>query len=255
MTQPTRLLRVAAPLLAALCAACSTTPASIPTAEAPVLQEAPRQRAGGAASFEQHWRERALLQSREGRLGEAAQSWEILAALRPDAVDYRERLLATRRQIEAAVPERLQRGQQAWKRGDLDAASTQFLSVLALQPGETRAADALRAIERERNRSLYLGKLSRITLTRGNGNANGNLRTAKPAPAPADRNDVEHAALLRTQGETDAAIALLEKYVAARGADPTACRMLSEMYLQKSGAGRMKQPAPARRTTASSPCP
>jgi predicted Zn-dependent protease len=245
-------LRLAALLLAALGAACTTVPPTSAVDAAPA-HDAMRPLTGGAAVFEQRWRERALAQSREGRLGEAAQSWEILAALRPESGEYRARWLAARREIDAAVPERMQRAQQAWKRGDLDAATTQFLSVLAMQPDEPHAADALRAIERERNRSLYLGKLSRITLTRGTGS--GTLRGAKPAPAQADRNDVEHAALLRTQGETDAAIALLEKYVAARGADPEACRMLSEMLLQKSGAGRLKHAAAGAKPTASSPCP
>ena len=245
-------LRLAALLLAALGAACTTVPPTSAVDAAPA-RDAARPLTGGAAVFEQRWRERALAQSREGRLGEAAQSREILAALRPESGEYRARLLATRREIDAAVPERLQRAQQAWKRGDLAAATTQFLSVLAIEPGEPHAADALRAIERERNQALYLGKLSRITLTRGSGG--GSVRGAKPAPAQADRNDVEHAALLRTQGETDAAIALLEKYVAARGADPEACRMLSEMLLQKSGAGRLKHAAAAAKPTASSPCP
>jgi hypothetical protein len=42
----------------------------------------------------------------------------------------------------------------------------QFLSVLALQPDHAQAADALRAIERERNRLQLLGKFSRLTLER-----------------------------------------------------------------------------------------
>ena len=257
MTEHTPPLRLVALLLAALCAACSTAPTAITGADALPAQDEARPRTGGAGNFEQRWHERALAQSRAGRLGEATQSWEILAALRPDVGEYRERLAATRRQVDAAVPERLQRAQQAWKRGELDAASTQFLSVLALKPGEAQAADALRAIERERNRALYLGKPSRVTLARGNANGNGNgaLRGAKPPPTQADRNDVEHAALLRTQGESEAAIALLEKYVAARGTDPAACRMLSELYLQRTGAGRMKQPAPVAGPRASSPCP
>ena len=257
MNQHTPPLRLVALLLAALCAACSTAPTALPGADSLPPQEEARGRSAGAAAFEQRWHERALAQSRAGRLGEATQSWEILAALRPDVGEYRERLAATRRQVDAAVPERLQRAQQAWKRGELDAASTQFLSVLALKPGEAQAADALRAIERERNRALYLGKPSRITLARGNGT--GALHGAKPASTQAsnqaDRNDVEHAALLRTQGESEAAITLLEKYVAARGTDPAACRMLSELYLQRTGAGRMKQPASPAGPRASSPCP
>jgi len=236
-------------VLAVLTAACGTNPVLAPDARGG-QPEARTPLTGAAAAFEQRLRERALVQQREGRLAEASQSWEILVALRPDAGDYRDRFGATRRQIDALLPERMQRAQQAWKRGELDAASSQFLAVLALQPEHVQAAEALRSIERERNRALYLGKLSRITLARG-----GALRSARPGAAD-DRNDVEHAAILRTQGETDAAIVLLERYVTARGADAAACRMLAEMYLQKSGAtGRIKQAGTAGPPTASSPCP
>lgn len=227
--------RLACLLLAALAAGCSTVPSGPGSGATPY--DAPL--AGGAAAFEQRQRERALAQQREGRLGEAAVSWEILVALRPGSADYREKLAEARRQIDVALPQRLQRAQQTWRRGELDAATAQFLGVLALQPDHAQAADALRSIERERNRILYLGKLSRITLARSNGSA---LQAAKTAPA-SDRNDLEHAAMLRTQGELDAAIVLLERYVATRGPDPTACRMLDEMALRKAG------------PKASSPCP
>lgn len=230
-------LRAALLLLAAITAGCGTVPSGPGSGATP--HDAPL--AGGAAAFEQRQRDRALAQQREGRLGEAAVSWEILVALRPGSADYREKLAETRRQIDAAVPQRLQRAQQTWRRGELDTASSQFLGVLALQPDNAQAADALRSIERERNRILYLGKLSRITLTRSNGGA---LQAAKTAPASApDRNDLEHAAMLRTQGELDAAIVLLERYVATRGPDPTACRMLDEMALQKAGAAGRTKPA------------
>jgi hypothetical protein len=55
----------------------------------------------------------------------------------------------TRRQIDAAWLTPAPRG-PAQRRGDLDAASQPHLSVLALQPEHATAADALRAVERER---------------------------------------------------------------------------------------------------------
>ena len=117
-----------------------------------------------ALAFEAALRQRALLQLRQGRLAEAAVSWEILAALRPQSADYRERLAQARRQIAEAVPERLRLAQAALRRGDAEGATTGFLSVLALQPDHAQAADALRALERERNRLHHLGKFSRFTL-------------------------------------------------------------------------------------------
>ncbi|GAB3772175.1 hypothetical protein GCM10028796_42320 [Ramlibacter monticola] len=119
-----------------------------------------------ALAFETALHERALQQQRQGRLADAAASWEILAALRPQQSPYRERLEQARRQIEVEVPERLRLAQAAQRRGDGEAATTHFLAVLALQPDHAQAAEALRAMERERNRQQFLGKFSRFTLER-----------------------------------------------------------------------------------------
>ncbi len=124
------------------------------------------------AAFEQALRARALLQMQQGRLAEAAASWDILGALRPQSREYRERLSQVQGQIDAAVPEQWRAAQQALRRGELDVAETHFLSVLALQPDHAQAAEALRGIERERNRLHFLGKFSRFTLDR------------KPTPSP-----------------------------------------------------------------------
>jgi tetratricopeptide (TPR) repeat protein len=246
-------LRMAALFLAAATSACVSPPEQRPLAD-PVSPASSL--TAPARAYEQRLRERAQVQVRQGRLADAALSWEVLTALRPDAGEYRERLHETRRQIEAALPERLRRAQQAQRRGELDGATAGYLSVLALQPDHEVAADALRAIERERNRINYLGKYSRITLER-----RGGLATAKRPAAALDGNEVEHAALLGSQGEVDAAIALLERYLAVQGADAKACQLLADM-LQKS---KRADPAGARaaRTkqgngaaaTASSPCP
>jgi len=248
-------LRMAALLLAAATGACVSPPEQRPLAD-PAVSPASSLRTP-ASAYEQRLRERALVQVRQGRLAEAALSWEVLTVLRPDAGEYRERLNETRRLIEAALPERLRRAQQAQRRGELDAATASYLSVLALQPDHEAAADALRAIERERNRIHYLGKYSRITLER-----RGGLQSTAKRPANAmEGNEVEHAALLGAQGEVDAAIALLERYLAVQGADAKACQLLAEM-LQKSKrvdavsarAARTKQGNGAA-ATASSPCP
>ncbi|HET8746185.1 MAG TPA: polysaccharide deacetylase family protein, partial [Ramlibacter sp.] len=132
--------------------------------------------AGPVLAFEHALRERALLQMQQGRLAEAAQAWEVLVALRPHSADYRARLARTREQIAELVPERLRLAQAALRRGDSEGASMQFLAVLALQPEHAQAADALRAIERERVRRQHLGKFSRYTLER---------RPPAPPSAPA----------------------------------------------------------------------
>ena len=136
-----------------------------------------------------------------------------------------------RRLVDTLLPDRLQRGAQALKRGDLDAAAVQYLGALSLQPDHAQAADALRQIERERNKRSYLGKHSRLTLTR---RAVTEAQMANPAPAvPLDRNEVEHAAMLATQGELDDAIALLERHLSIDKRDAAACQLLADVYFQK----------------------
>lgn len=116
--------------------------------------------------FEQRQFERAVNLGRQKWLADAALAWEVLVVLRPDVPDYRERLAETRRQIDAAVAERLPRAASAAQRGDIDNATQQYLSILALQPNNALAAGALRALERERNKRQYLGRHSRLTITR-----------------------------------------------------------------------------------------
>lgn len=214
-------------------------------------------------AFEQQLRERARSQGREGRWAEEALSWEILAALRPGAGAYRDRVEETRRMIEAAVPEMLRRAQLALKRGELDAASADFLGVLALQPDHEQAADALRGIERARNKAQYLGRSPRVAVDR---RAPVAPKTGSPTTVqPPDRNELEHATMLGSQGEFDDAIALVERRLARYGSDPKACQLLAELRVQKAKqldrkvsdaiiATRVKQPRYGA-IKASSPCP
>jgi tetratricopeptide (TPR) repeat protein len=207
-------------------AGCASTPAPpAVTMEDEVAPLPPRQ-AVGADGFEQRLRERALQAGRQGQLLEAATSWEILTVLRPGQREYRDRLEETRELIDQALPDRLQRGAQAFKRGELDAAAAHYIAALALAPDNAQAADALRNIERERNKRSYLGKASRVTLARRPAS------DARVVTAP-DRNALEHAAMLAGQGEYDEAILLLERQMAADKRNPSACQLLAEVYVQK----------------------
>ena len=157
-----------------------------------------------------------------------ALAWEVLTVLRPDAAEYRERLAESRKQADAAVAERLQRGAAARQRGELDAATQQYLAALALQPDQPQAADALRAIERERNKRNFLGKFSRLTLTR-----RSMAEATMPAAPAADANELEHASILASQGDIDDAIGVLEKRLVADRRDDAARRLLADVYVQK----------------------
>lgn len=160
--------------IAAVVAGCASTapppePGPITSAAVDRDDDVPRGRAPPLSlqtPFEQRQLERAVMLAQQKWLADAAVAWEVLVVLRPDVADYRERLAEIRRQIDSAVAERLPRAASAAQRGDIDHATRQYLAILALQPHNTPAADALRNLERERNKRLYLGRHSRLTITR-----------------------------------------------------------------------------------------
>ncbi len=179
---------------------------------------------------------------RQGRLADAAIAWDVLLTLRPDATEYRDNLAQTRQRIDAAVAERIARAAQAQKRGDTAAAEQIYLSASALQPDNLVAANALRGIEADRNKRMFLGRPSRLTLTR---RAVSESEMSPSAAATAESNDLEYAAMLAGQGEIDEAIDLMEKRVALVPRDEPSRRLLADLYYQKANAVAVKDKAQA----------
>ncbi|WP_431257427.1 hypothetical protein ACQ86G_22675 [Roseateles chitinivorans] len=233
---------VLALLTAVVLAACTGGPGALRN---------PEGTAGAPPSaFELAQVQRAQEQGKDGQLADAAWTWEALTVLRPDNAGYRDSLAATRQQIDAGVAERLDKAKAAHKRGDLDGATTQYLSALSLQPDNEPAADALRGLEKERNQKSYLGKPARVTLRKAAPApvaakpaapakaqaATSGAPAKEPAPAVAagpDRNELEHIAMLSAQGEVDEPIRLLEKRAPQDRNDPSAKRLLADLYVRK----------------------
>jgi hypothetical protein len=160
----------------ASCGSQPPAPAGPAAAPRPAPAAAATSRSDGIEAFERQQRERADTAQRQGRLADAALAWEVLTALKPQRSEYRERLAATRSQIQAAVDDRLGKAAAAQKRGELDGAVQHYLAVLALEPAHEAAADALRAIERERQKR-HAGRLARDPLQkRSNGEADPRLQ-------------------------------------------------------------------------------
>ena len=237
-------------LMSLLLAACAATPPAAPPSADPPQDPPPAPVVvlpAEPTAYELRQKERAQALSRQGRLADAALVWELLATIRPTVAEYRERLNELQRQITAAVADRQQRGEQALARGQLDAATQQFLAALALQPDNQRVAEALRGVERERVKRTHLGKLSRNTLTRRAiseaemAATDGNMAAAESLAAnpgaaagiPDERNEVEHASLLAGQGEWDEAIAMLERHLRTNRRDEAARELLADVYFQK----------------------
>lgn len=230
-------------VMAAALAACTGGPGALRN---------PEGSAGSPPSaFELAQVQRAQEQVKDGQLADAAWTWEALTVLRPENAGYRDSLAATRQQIDSGVTERLDKAKAAHKRGDLDGATTQYLGALALQPDNEAAADALRALEKERNQKSYLGKPARVTLRKAappvaakpaatakaqastsGAPAKEPAQTAAAAAGP-DRNELEHIAMLAAQGEVDEPIRLLEKRAPQDRNDPSAKRLLADLYVRK----------------------
>lgn len=214
----------------ALTVACVSPPPAEPAPE-PVVRTtlAPVAATSPHPAFEQRQRERALSLAREGRLADAVVAWEVLIVLRPDVAAYRERFDEVNRQIDATVAERLARAAQAARRGEIDGAMQLYLGVLAVEPDQAKAANALRALERERVKRNYVGKYTRFTLTRRS-ISDGEM---KSAPKLEERNELEHASMLAGQGDFDDATALLEQRLKTNPREPATQRLLADLYFQK----------------------
>jgi tetratricopeptide (TPR) repeat protein len=94
-------------------------------------------------------RERAAALAGQGKLREASEEWKVALTIDPqDAISLEESKKLDDR-IKQAVADRLARGQDALKRGVHLEARSYFLAVLALDPSNREAFDALQARVRE----------------------------------------------------------------------------------------------------------
>ncbi|TAK87540.1 MAG: hypothetical protein EPO09_18730 [Aquabacterium sp.] len=211
-------------LFSMMLAACTSTP--------PVDQSAAHSPAVDA--FEQRTLANAQSQMQQEHLAEAVLSWEALSLLRPGHPMYAQQLKQARDLVAQKVAEQLPAARQARQRGALDEASQRYLSILALQPDNTGAAQALRDIEQQRNKQLYLGRYSRLTLAKAASSkqmAQG--KQAANTTLAAERNALEHAALLAGQGEFDDAITLLQQELVARPKDGATIALLADVYYRQ----------------------
>lgn len=199
-------------------------------------------------AFEQATLIEAQANMQQGHLAEAAMNWEVLSVLRPSRAAYAQQLAQTRELIAQKVTAQLPAARQAHQRGLLDEASQRYLAILALQPDHTAAAQALRDIEQQRNKQRYLGRYSRLTLAKAaTSKQMAQGKQAANTTLAAERNALEHAALLAGQGEFDDAITLLQQALAARPKDGATINLLADVYFRQAGSleGRDKPAAVA----------
>jgi tetratricopeptide (TPR) repeat protein len=199
-------------------AACASAPEQIPdgprvplaTTRPVIVLPSPDP---GIGAFEQRQRDAARHAAQQGRWVDAIWAWDVVLALRPNDAAARAERDAAQSTASTLAADRLSKARQARQRGDAESAIKLYLEVLAVAPDDQMAADALRDIERARAR-------------RGSLSAARTAQIAQRAAAGGDRNELEHASMLATQGELDAAIALL----IPQASDPRARAMLADVY-------------------------
>jgi hypothetical protein len=206
-----------------------------------VAQPAPSEAAAPAPSgvplnpalpaFEARQREAADSATQRGRWAEAIWALDVLQALNPNDATLKARRAQAEESVKLAASERRQQATLAQQRGDGEAATRLHLEVLSLQPTpglQAEAAEALRALERERVARQHLGISARQAFARSPGQETLNVKAAS-----AGRNDVEHASMMAAQGDVGGAIALLKPVNVQPNADPAARRLLADLYLRQ----------------------
>jgi tetratricopeptide (TPR) repeat protein len=181
----------------------------------------------------------------EGRWAEAGTHWEILLLLRPDQQDYVKELAEARSHSNHAAAEYLQEAEQARGQGQPNRAATLYLKALSADPGNDKAAQALRDTERERARRANFGP----SVRGGTGEIPLNLRrSSKPAATPStvEGRELDAAILLLHQGDDSAAaFQTLETYARKNPHDDLGRRALQDAYVdlarQRSKQGKKEE--------------
>jgi hypothetical protein len=96
------------------------------------------------AALAARFRERALQQEQAGEPRRALESWRVVAALRPDAVEPRRRVEELGARLSAEAARRYEAGMARLGSGEIDAARRELLLALAADPGHAAALDALK---------------------------------------------------------------------------------------------------------------
>jgi len=225
------------------CATRAPEPGRVEPAPAPPT---PPPVAAPLHDYERLQRDRAERAEAQGRWAEAALAWEVLSLLGPDDAGVRERLLRARAQIAQQIAGQRALAQAAQRRGDTDAAMQAWLSLLALDPSDRDAADALRQIERERNRRSQVGRFARSPLAPRRANdASQALSPMANEAARSANSQREHATMLARQGDLDGAIALLRDNAQWRNL-PAHRALLADLYVRKAESLKSAQPEAAR---------
>ena len=156
-------MRVLGMVLLGAAGGCAVPPPAEPPTAPEIAAPVPRAPAP-ADEAERVLRERAEAHVQQRRWADALVQWELLALLKPEAGEYRERAERTRLTLRQAAEKSLALAEQAHRGGNLERAVIEYLRVLSVDRDNARAAQGLREIERERTRRIYMNRPPRIVM-------------------------------------------------------------------------------------------
>jgi hypothetical protein len=219
-------------VLATLAGCASEPPATGLPASVPDGSRAPARSLDAQAQFEQRQRALAETAAQQRRWADAVWAWDVVLALRPDDTQARDQRAKAQQQADDVAADRKARAQQARQRGDLDAATRLYLEALTQAPADRAAADALREIERQRSRrgNVQGYRVPGLNLVRRPDYGGWALLPERAGAAASRSNAQEHASLMASQGDLDAAIAMLEPLAKPPRADPAVRAQLADLY-------------------------
>lgn len=229
-------------LLLSACAGTAPQPSGPSASDRPPY---PLERGKDAvARFEEKQRTLAETAMQQRRWVDALWAWDVVLALDPRDVRAREQRSKARTQAEAAAADRRVRAQQARQKGDTEGAMRLYLEALAQWPDDAESADALREMERQRARrgNVTGYRASPATVARRPYAEEGK---SAAADVVVGHNEIEHASLLASQGDLDAAIAMLQPLSMGRRPDPAVRSRLADFYWRKGEQLAAKDPQAA----------
>jgi tetratricopeptide (TPR) repeat protein len=207
-------------LLASLLSACANAPEKVAPPKNASESEVQTVKTDLMLEFEDKWHERALTAERAGRWADALVAWDVLGLLRPGKFDPE--LAQIRSRTESMLSTQVQRADQELKRGNLERAEQMYLAALAISPRNETVTQALRSIDRARNRRDFLGPRARGKLMKPPVTETINLAL-----------DREHLTMLISHGELGEAIGMLEKRLLAVPLDLQSRTQLADLYVQQ----------------------
>jgi tetratricopeptide (TPR) repeat protein len=154
-------------VMLAICAGmagCVTPPpGTTPVRRAPAATLSPSAPASTELLEARH-HERAQAYARERNWADALVEWELLTLLKPDAQEYRDALIETRKRIRETTDGLSRTAEQARRQGNLDQATLLYLRVLNVERDNAAAAQALRDIDSERTQRSYINRPPRMVM-------------------------------------------------------------------------------------------